>query len=301
MRLPRWRQTTSCSTSTARPSASSTPTIASTVCPPTGRPSATSPVSSSRSRRTCATAVSLPSAMTSFPRSETRAPARSATASSRRSRSAPSSCASALSMGNVSVATPPWYPGGHGRPIRAVLLREAGPHALLHALAVGPAGRERHRLAHDLPHVARALGADLGDRALDDRLEIAVGKLRRKVALDQLGLDVLRRGAIGVPRVLERLGGLAAALELASQDGLHLVVGERAPHVLLGIAQRREHEAQRVAAHGVARLHGRLDILVDAIDHATLPTATRSPGASSTTSTRSPTPAPACARNSYAV
>ena len=128
-----------------------------------------------------------------------------------------------------------------------------------------------------------------------------VGKLRGEVALDQLGLDLLGRGAIGVPGVVERLGGLAAALELAPQHGLHLVVGERAPRVLLGIAQRREHEAQRVAAHGVARLHGRLDVLVDAIDHATLPSAARSPGASSTTSTRSPTPAPACARNSYAV
>src|SRR4029077_4832594 len=228
--------TTSCRTSTARPSASSTPMIASTVCWPTGKPCSTRPVSSSRSRRTCATAASLPSAMTSLPRSETRAPARSATPSSSRSRSAPSSWASALSIGNVSVATTPWY-SRVALTSSGTSLGDAGADTLLHALAVGPAGRQRHGLAHDLPHVAGPLRPDLRDRALHDRVEVLVRQLRREVALDQRGLGLLGRSAVGVPRVLERLGRLAPALQLATQHGLGLVLGQRPLRRLLGISQ----------------------------------------------------------------
>jgi len=72
-------------------------------------------------------------------------------------------------------------PQAHGTAVVArdleFLLRQARPHALLHALAVGAPGRQRHGLAHDLPHIARPFGAHLRNRALDDRVEVLVGQL----------------------------------------------------------------------------------------------------------------------------
>jgi hypothetical protein len=67
--------------------------------------------------------------------------------------------------------------------------------------------------------------------------EVLVGQLRREIALDQRGLGLLGRGAVGVPRVLERLGRLAPALQLATQHGLGLVLAQRPLRRLLGISQ----------------------------------------------------------------
>ena len=199
-------------------------------------------------------------------------------------------------MGNVSVATPKWYPERRRQPARST---RPGGRARVPARACRRRGRRASAIASRMtwPMSLAALGAELRDRALDDRLEIVVGELRGQVALDQRGLALLGRGAVGVPGVVERLGGLAAALELAPQHASATsssVSGRRASFS----ASRSDESTSRSASRRTASpdfIAVLTSLSMRSITH-TLPTAARSPGASSTTSTRSPTPAPACAR-----
>src|SRR5512132_1714123 len=92
------------------------------------------------------------------------------------------------------------------------------------ALAVGAAAGGRHHVLDRLAHVARGLGAGLGDRAGHQRVELGVGELRGEVALDDrrlVGLGLGEVTALGLA-----IGGLrlAAALALPAQHG-ELVAG----------------------------------------------------------------------------
>ena len=62
---------------------------------------------------------------------------------------------------------------------------------------------------------------------------------------------------------VEGLRGLDPPLALALEHLELLVVGQRPLEVLLGRAQAREDQAQRVAALGVARERRLLDVLLD--------------------------------------
>ena len=221
MRLPRWRQTTSCSTSTARPSRVEHADDGIDGLLPDRQALLDEPGELlEQQARPVRRRASSPSAMTSLPRSETRAPARSATAPSSRSRSAPSSCASALSMGNVRVATPEWYPGRRRRPaLRRYSARRARTRSCTRLPSARPAASAiASRMT--APMSSRLLAPSLAIALSTIDLEVVVGELRGQVALDQRRLALLGGRAIGVAGVLVGLGGLAAALELAPQDGL---------------------------------------------------------------------------------
>src|SRR5690606_37541880 len=97
---------------------------------------------------------------------------------------------------------------------------------------------------HDPAHVARRRSAGLGNGGVDDLLEFRLGQGLGQVLGDDSSLGLLTFRAVGTSTVAERLGGLAPALGLASEDSDDLVVGEfpgRVARRLFGTDRRESH------------------------------------------------------------
>ena len=133
--------------------------------------------------------------------------------------------------------------------------REAG----LRSAASRPPSRGRVR------HARRS---DLGDDVVDDLLDLVLGERLGHELLEDLELALLRLRLLLAAARAERLGRFEPLLPLALHDLQLLLLGERPLQLLLGLLERVEDQAQRVAALGVARLHRVFDLVVDFLDQA---------------------------------
>src|SRR3954471_15973425 len=134
--------------------------------------------------------------------------------------------------------------------------------------AVRSAADLRHDVGHHAAEVAHRGGAVLGDRVVDDLLELVFGQRLRHELLEHRELALLRSRLLVAAAATESLGRLDAALPLALQHLQLLLVGERTLKLFLRRAQARQDQAQRVAAVGVARQRGLLEVVLHPRDQA---------------------------------
>ena len=108
--------------------------------------------------------------------------------------------------------------------------------------AVGAPGDLRHHVRHHPTHVADVRRARLGDRIVDDPLEIVLGERSRHELLQDRKLRFLLQRLLLPAAGAKRLGSLAAPLPLSLQHLQLLVLGERPLQVLLGRTQAGEDQ-----------------------------------------------------------
>src|SRR5581483_234763 len=151
--------------------------------------------------------------------------------------------------------------------------RQLLPHDLADDGAVGAACDLRHHVRHHTAEVGHARRTHLGDCVVDDLLDLVLGERRRHELLEHCELALLGCRLHLAAAGAERLGGLDPALPLALQDLELLVLGQRPLQLLLGSLERVEDEPKRVAALGVAGLHGLAQLTLDRLDpaHVILP------------------------------
>jgi hypothetical protein len=109
-----------------------------------------------------------------------------------------------------------------------------------------------------LAHVARPLGAGLGDGVRHQRGELVVGELGGQVRLDRRGLLGLAVGEVVAAVLAVDALGLAAALALAAEHGD--LIARALLRVLLELG---EHQPQRRSPVAIPGLHGRVDVRSD--------------------------------------
>src|SRR3954454_13321959 len=112
-----------------------------------------------------------------------------------------------------------------------------------------------HHVGHHPAEIAHAGCADLGDRVVDDPLEIVLGERLGHELLEHFELGLLRPGLFLAAGRAKGLGRFEPPLALALEDLQLLVVVQRPLELLLGGAQAREDQPQCVATLGVALLH----------------------------------------------
>src|ERR1044072_7872402 len=159
------------------------------------------------------------------------------------------------------------HPGGDARAREPRWRRRRGAvsgELFAHQLAHGGAGRPGGDLWDDVGHppadVAHARGADLGDRVVDDLLELLLRERLGHELLEHGELALLALGLLLTAPGPECLGRLGALLPLALQHLQLLVVVQRPLQVLLRRAQAGQDQPQRVATVRVARGHRLLEL-----------------------------------------
>src|SRR5919201_69019 len=148
-------------------------------------------------------------------------------------------------MGGVVFPRRPWPPWTC--PASGQLLADE----LAHDRAVGAAGHLRHDVRHHPAEVAHARRADLGDRAVDDLLQLLLVELLRHELGEHAQLPLLGLRLLGPAPGPKRLRRLDPPLALP-----------------LGAAETREEKAQRVAPLVVAGPHGILQLTLESLDQA---------------------------------
>src|ERR687895_2332841 len=148
---------------------------------------------------------------------------------------------------------------------------------LAHDAPVGAARDLRHHVRHDAPEVAHAGRSVLGDRVVDDRLELLFRKWLWHELLEDGELLLFRSGALFAAALPEGLRRLDPPLALSLQHLQLLLVGERPLQLLLRGAQARQDQPQRIAAGRIALAHGALQLVLDAADQAHAAPRTRPP------------------------
>src|SRR5262249_50103597 len=144
---------------------------------------------------------------------------------------------------------------------------------LAHRRAVGAAGDLGHDIGHDAAEVAQARCAVLGDRVVDDRLELVLRQRLGHDPLEHVHLVLFLLGLLPAARRTVGLDRVQPVLALALQDLELLVLVQRPLDFLLRRPQRAQDQPQRVAALGVAFLHRVLQLGLEARDqcHAGIP------------------------------
>src|SRR5215212_3740339 len=145
---------------------------------------------------------------------------------------------------------------------------ELFPHELADLGAVGATCDLRHHVRHDTAEVTETRRAVLGDRVVDDLLELVLAERLRHELGQHLELEALRVRLLLAPRGAKRLLGLGPALALALQHLELLLVVQRPLELLLRRAQAVQDQAQRVAPLGVALPHRLLQLALDSRDQA---------------------------------
>ena len=246
---------------------------------PTSCPLSTRSTSSSTTARASATFASSPSSVSRLPRRLTAQPSRSRSAVRTPSPMPASSAATSFGTSRTSCTSLSVGAGsGRGgsralRPTGAESQRELLADDLAHRGAVGAPGDLRHDVRHHAAEVGHARRTHLCDRVVHDLLDLVLGERLRHELLEDLALSLLRLRLLLAAAGPERLGRLEPALPLAPEHLELLVLGQGALELLLGRLEGVEDQAQRVAALGVARLHGLLQLVRDRLDpaHAILP------------------------------
>src|SRR5439155_20405384 len=108
--------------------------------------------------------------------------------------------------------------------------------------------------------------AVLGDRVVDDLLQLVLGERLRHELLEHRELSLLGRRLLLAAAAAEGLRRLDTALALALQHLQLLLVGERPLQLLLGRAKAREDQPQRVPPLGVPRERRLFQVLLQAGD-----------------------------------
>src|SRR5919204_161781 len=134
--------------------------------------------------------------------------------------------------------------------------------------AVSPAGDLWHHVGHHAAEVAHARGAVLGDRVVDDLLQLVLGERLGHELLQHGELLLLRGGPLLVAARTERLRCLDPLLLLTLEHLQLLLVVQLALQLLFGGAQVGEDQPQRVAAQAVPRAHRLGQLVLDPVDEA---------------------------------
>src|SRR6266508_921440 len=287
--VPRWGQTTSSKTSRGSCAASIAARTASTVPGPIACPPSTSSTSSSMTTRASPTFVSSPSRVRRFPRSSSATPSRSRSAWRMPSSIVASSAATSFETDRTSCK---WtkcrdgrrLPRGRREPPSGFSLAVRGArvvrrshrnrpelgqlfaHELAHDRPVGPPRHLRHHVCHHAAEVAQRRRPGLGDRVVDDSLELVLVNRLGHELLNDLELALFFRGLLLPAAPAERLRRFGPALALALENVQLLVLLQRALHLLLRRPQRCEREPERVRALLVAGTHRGLELLLDSRD-----------------------------------
>src|SRR5919201_619414 len=200
MRLPRWRQTTSSKTSRRSSAWSSAASTASTVLGSISWPPSTSSPSSSITARAWATSGSEPSIVSRLPRSRIVQRSRSRSASSTPSPTVASSAATSLDTDRTSCTEAQCRRSARQHSCWRAGARTRSGQLLAHELAdggaVGAPGDLRHDVRHHAAEVAHAGRTDLGDRVVDDLLELVLRERLRHELLEHRELPLFRLGLL---------------------------------------------------------------------------------------------------------
>src|SRR2546423_637359 len=134
--------------------------------------------------------------------------------------------------------------------------------------AVGAAGDLRHDVGHYPPEVPHARGADLGDGAVHDLLQLLLVELLRHELREHGQLRLLGGGLLRPPAGAKRLRSLHSSLPLALENLELLVVVERPLELLLRPTQAGQEQPQRIAPLDVPRAHRLLQLALQTLDQA---------------------------------
>src|SRR2546423_13026132 len=167
-------------------------------------------------------------------------------------------------MADLAVARAAMANCDRGRRLSGELLADQ----LAHDRPVGAAGHLRHHVGHDATEVAHARRTDLGDRAVDNLLQLVLFELLRHELLQDEQLRLLGLGLLGPLAGAKRLGRLDSSLSLALEDLKLLVVVERALELLLRAPEARKQQPQRIAPIVLARPHRLAQLVLESLDQA---------------------------------